>query len=105
MRRLLLAVLLLAGCKSDRERDCAQVRDILGDGGMPRRYYDYSDKNAVIVDMQPYERLKHATWRTTEIREAATAAFDSGWTMYTPYSADATSGLDKLRALCKLSVR
>jgi hypothetical protein len=105
--RLLLVALLLAGCKSDRERDCDVVRDTLKERAMPRRYYDYAPNanheagDTVIVE--PLDRLKHMTWRDAEVRAAVEATTDT-WTLYSPYSTDADP-IAKLRALCAIETR
>jgi len=102
--RLLLVALLLAGCKSDRERDCERVRDTLGPhGGMPRRYYEYAPNHEAAPAIDPIDRLRQMTWHDAEVRAAVNATTASGWTAYTPYSKDVP--FEQLRTLCAIETR
>lgn len=94
---------------SDREQDCAEVRAILAPApAQARRYWDYSEaaaKAATRPQLSPRERLKELPYRDADVRDAVLeyigADENSGWTLYTPYTTNAspTAG-DKLRALC-----
>jgi hypothetical protein len=101
----LVVTLLALACAPDaRERDCATVREIVGQSqSTPRRYYDYGAEQ--VPTLSPIERLRQTTWRSDEVRAAVTAMLDDGgWQMYTPYSlANARpSAADRLAELCGL---
>lgn len=112
MRAALLVATLVACGPSDREQDCADVRAIVGqlhrgnESKIPRRYWSYApeDKGSDtrLVDVSPYDQLKAKTWRTTEVREAVAAMVETGWTYYTPYSAEGDAATEKLQKLCGL---
>lgn len=103
----MLVALLLPACSNAREHDCKQVRSVvaLEANAMPRRYYDYSPRH----ELAPVDTLRTMTWRDPDVRAAVKAylTVDTGWTVYTPYSAAtsdtyraAPSALDSLRSLC-----
>ena len=111
IRFAILVAVLVAGCgPSDRERDCAEVRKILtapNPTDMPRRYWDYEPKagEAAILDMSPYDKLRKLEFRDPAVRDAVKAyVTDTGWTFYTPYSAEAEASSSKatLAKLCGL---
>lgn len=111
MRAAWVVVVAIAGCgPSDREQDCAKVREILVPPqrtDVPRRYwsYDKPDSGAQIVDMSPYDKLKQTTWLTGEVRDAVKGFVDeTGWTSYTPYSVESkpTSATETLFRMCKV---
>ena len=104
MSRWLLLVVVLAGCESDRERDCKIVRDILEPpkAGMPRRYYTYDPKAKAPPPDSPFDRLRKTHWKDPEVAKAVKALVEStGWTMYTPYSTqDGEATTPSLAKLC-----
>jgi hypothetical protein len=112
MRLGWVAAAVLVGCgPSDRARDCAEVRAILeapNPTDVPRRYWSYDPAkqgSAAIFDPSPYERLKKLDYRDAEVRKAVLAyVSDTGWTFYTPYSAEAdtSSSREQLAKLCGL---
>jgi hypothetical protein len=102
-------VVVIAGCgPSDREQDCAKVREILVPPqrtDVPRRYWSYDKPGAQVVDMSPYDKLKQTTWRTGEVRDAVRGFIDeSGWISYTPYydASKAASATETLFRMCKV---
>ena len=113
MKRALVLVALL-GCdkgQTDRERDCAEVRKILmgpNPTDMPRRYWEYDPAkrgSAALLDMSPFDRLRKLEYRDAGVRDAVNAyVSDTGWTFYTPYSAEAetSSSRTTLAKLCGL---
>lgn len=112
MRLAAAMVVLFVGCgPTDRERDCAKVRAILeapNPTDPPRRYWDYSRPqrgSAAIFDPSPYTRLREQHFRDPEVQSAVRAFVDeTGWTFYTPYSAEAETSSSKARLgkLCGL---
>jgi hypothetical protein len=116
-RTLVLAAAALLGCSkgdSAREHDCAAVRHILeapNPTDTPRRYWDYEAPKhgeTAILDASPYERLRKLDYRDEEVRAAVNAfVSETGWTFYTPYSAEADSSSAKARLakLCDLPVK
>jgi hypothetical protein len=98
----MFVALLVLGCETDRERDCATAREILAPPqATPRRYYDYAAEQA--PTLPPHEQLRRATFKNDEVRAAVKATLeDDGWQMYSPYRVENAppSAADRLAELC-----
>jgi hypothetical protein len=92
----------VVGCKqSARDRDCAEVKRLLDH---PFATPPGADEFG-IWDPAPFESLKTMKYRDPAVREAAQDYVqESGWTVYTPYSAEAqtSNSHDRLAKLCGL---
>ena len=111
MKRVLLLLLALVACTSDRERDCAEVKRIIDAKDPlhpPRRHWEYEKPKGStdVVDMSPFERLKKLDYRDAEVKRAVEDMVqETGWTVYSPYDANAKtkSAADRLAKLCGLT--
>jgi hypothetical protein len=108
--RAVLVVALLSACQRDaRTEDCATVRQVLDrhdprPHGAPRRYYDYTaPASAEIFEADVTRDLQHQHYTDPDVAAAVRAVADTGWTIYTPYSTDHTTALDRLRELCHIA--
>jgi hypothetical protein len=108
MRAALLALAVLAACHRDtRSESCATVKTVLErhdpHGGMPRRYYDYAEHAPIqAFDPDVARDLANQHYADPDVAAATRATADTSWTVYTPYSTDHDTALDRLRTLCHL---
>ena len=110
MTRALLVLALLGGCRhpTPREDDCAQIRALLERHTLHRRYIEpgqtpSTDDTLVMYDMDALRDLQSRAYRDPEIAAAAKLAGDTSWTIYSPYSTEHDSAIDKLAGMCGLA--
>lgn len=100
----IFVALLLLGCETDRERDCATVRELLAPPqAPPRRHYDYEAEQT--PTLPPFEQLRRATFKDDEVRAAVEAVLaETHWEFYSPYQVKNVppSPADRLAELCGL---
>lgn len=109
--RALLVLALLAACHRDaRTQDCAKVRKVLDrhdprrHGTTPRRYWSYSDPTSgEVFDPDVSRDLQSQQYADPAVAAALREVSDTEWTLYTPYSTDHTTALDRLRQVCHIA--